>query len=136
MRFSIAFIHCDYHRRSASAKSQDPGSVSRTYGYDTKGRINSVSEIIGGSTFLTTFTYDTYGRLSTRTHPSGIVETMGYNNYGYMSTISAGGSTQYTVTGMNARQQLTGATYGSGMTAIYGFDSYGYPSSTATGTAK
>ena len=106
-----------------------PGSVSRTYGYDTKGRVTSISESIAGSSFPASFTYDSYGRLSTHSHPSGIVETIGYNGNGYMATISAGGSTRYTVTGMNARQQLTGSTYGSitPVTATYGYDAYGYP---------
>lgn len=116
--------------------SNSTTSVSRTYGYDTKGRVASVGETIAGTAFSTSFTYDTYGRLSTRTHPSGIVETLGYNSNGYMSTISAGGSTRYTITSQNAREQLTGATYGSNLIATYGFDTYGYPSSTATGSVQ
>ena len=106
-----------------------PNNVSRSYGYDTQGRVNSITDSIAGSRFLTSFTYDNLGRLSTRTHPSGIVETMGYNSNGYLATISAGGSTQYTVTGMNALQQLTGSTYGSTtpFTATFGFDAYGFP---------
>lgn len=76
--------------------------------------------------FSSNFTYDSYGRLSTLTHPSGIVETMNYNGNGYLSSISAGGATRFTITGMNAREQLTGSTYGSSLTATYGFDAYGY----------
>lgn len=115
-----------------------PGGVSRTYGYDTQGRVTSISETIAGraTPFLTTYAFDTYGRLSTITHPSGIVETRGYNEYGYMKTISAGWSVRYTVTGMNAREQLTAATYGSNLVATYGFDTYGYPSSTTTGAVQ
>lgn len=116
--------------------SNSTTSVSRTYGYDTKGRVTSIGETIAGTAFSTSFTYDSYGRLSTRTHPSGIIETLGYNSYGYMSTISAGGSVRYTITSQNAREQLTGATYGSSLTATYGFDTYGYPSSTATGSIQ
>ena len=118
--------------------SNSTTSVSRTYGYDTKGRVSSVGETIAGTAFSTSFTYDTYGRLSTRTHPSGIVETLGYNNNGYMSTISAGGLTRYTISNMNAREQLTAAIYGSGTTlnATYGFDTYGYPSSSQAGTVQ
>ncbi|MBA4410168.1 MAG: hypothetical protein C0397_12175, partial [Odoribacter sp.] len=116
--------------------SNSTTSVSRTYGYDTKGRVTSVGETIAGPAFSTSFTYDSYGRLSTRTHPSTIVETMNYNSNGYLSSISAGGSTRYTITSMNARQQLTGSTYGSNLTATYGFDTYGYPTSTATGSVQ
>ena len=108
-----------------------PGSVSRSYGYDTKGRVQTISETIPGSSsaFMTTFTYDSYGRLSTRTHPSGIVETMNYNANGYLASISAGGVTRWTVTTMNARQQITAATLGSALNATFGFDDYGYPTS-------
>jgi len=109
-----------------------PNNVGRTYGYDTKGRVTSVAENIAGSNFSTSFTYDSYGRLGTRTHPSGIIETMNYNSIGYLMSISADGLTRYTVTAMNAREQLTGSTYGSSLTATYGFDAYGYPTSTST----
>ena len=105
-----------------------PGSVSRSYTYDSKGRISTIGETIPGQSALSTsFTYDTKGRLSTRTHPSGIVETNNYNSYGYLASISAGGSTRYTINTMNARQQVTGATYGGSLIGEFGFDSYGYP---------
>lgn len=105
-----------------------PGSVSRSYTYDSKGRVETISETIPGQSALSTsFTYDTKGRLSTRTHPSGIVETNNYNSYGYLASISAGGSTRYTINTMNARQQVTGATYGGSLVGEFGFDSYGYP---------
>ena len=83
--------------------------------------------------FSTTFTYDSKGRLSTRTHPSGIVETNNYQN-GYLASISAGGATRFTITAMNARQQITAATYG--YTAAFGFDAYGYPTSSSYGPVK
>ncbi|MDX8339759.1 FG-GAP-like repeat-containing protein [Draconibacterium sp. IB214405] len=105
-----------------------PGSVSRSYTYDSKGRVSTIGETIPGQSALSTsFTYDTKGRLSTRTHPSGIVETNNYNSYGYLASISAGGSTRYTINTMNARQQVTGATYGGSLVGEFGFDSYGYP---------
>lgn len=113
-----------------------PGSVSRSYGYDTKGRVTSVGETIAGSVFSTSFTFDNLGRLSIRTHPSGIAETMNYNSYGYLASVSSEGVTRYTVTGMNAREQLTGATYGSNLTAAYGFDAYGYPASNQAGSVQ
>lgn len=129
-------ITYSYNTNKQLTGISSPNSVSRTYGYDTKGRVNSIVETIVGSDFSTSFTYDSYGRLSTRTHPSTLVETLGYNSYGYLSTISAGGSVRYTITSQNAREQLTGATYGSSLTATYGFDTYGYPSSTATGSIQ
>ena len=113
-----------------------PNNVSRSFGYDNKGRVNSVDETIAGTNFSTNFTFDSYGRVNTRTHPSGIVETWEYNGNGFLATISAGGSTRYTVTSMNAREQLTGATYGSNLAATFGVDSYGYPNISSAGSIQ
>ncbi len=97
---------------------------------------NSVDETIAGTNFSTNFNFDSYGRVNTRTHPSGIVETWGYNGNGFLATISAGGSTRYTVTSMNAREQLTGATYGSNLAATFGVDSYGYRNISSAGSIQ
>jgi RHS repeat-associated protein len=114
-----------------------PGGVSRTYGYDTKGRVSSVTETIpGSSSFVTSYSYDSYGRLSTITHPSGIVETRNYNSNGYLSSVSAGGSTRWTTSAMNALQQVTSGQYGSNLSVTFGYNSYGYPTSTVSGTIQ
>ena len=113
-----------------------PESVNRSFVYDTKGRVTSVTETVPGSTsFVSSFTYDDKGRLSTITHPSGIVETQNYNSSGYLSSISAGGSTRWTISAVNARQQITSGQYGS-LSATFGFDNYGYPTSTVVGTKQ
>jgi|GEM_PF-4349448 len=124
-----------YNTNNQITGISSPNSVSRTYGYDPQGRQTSISENIEGSVFTTTFTFDNLGRLSTRTHPSGIVETLNYTN-GYMASVSAGGLTRYTITSMNVREQLTGSTYGSNLSAIDEFDTYGFPKSTSTGTIQ
>ena len=124
-----------YNTNNQITGISSPNSVSRTYGYDPQGRQTSISENIEGSVFTTTFTFDNLGRLSTRTHPSGIVETLNYTN-GYMASVSAGGLTRYTITSMNVREQITGSTYGSNLTAINEFDAYGFPKSTSTGTIQ
>ena len=56
------------------------GNISRSFGYDSHGRVSSVIETIPGtSTFTTYYGYNDLDRLSTITHPSGIVETLNYN---------------------------------------------------------
>ncbi|MFZ5431612.1 MAG: RHS repeat-associated core domain-containing protein [Bacteroidota bacterium] len=106
----------------------NPGTgVNRGYAYDSKGRVQQITQTIASKNFSTNFTYDNLGRLSTRTHPSGIVETNNYNSNGYLASISAGGATRFTVTAMNERQQITAATYGTGLTGDFGYNSYGYP---------
>ncbi len=114
-----------------------PGAVSRTYGYDTKGRmINTTDSIPGSSPFTTSIGFDDIGRVSTITHPSGIVETKNYNSSGYLSSISAGGSTRWTTSGMNARQQVTAGHFLNNLNATFGYDSYGFPTSVAVDTIQ
>ncbi len=51
--------------------------TSHTHSYDSKGRVISVVDTIPGTTPLTTsFNYDSYGRMSTILHPSGITEAL------------------------------------------------------------
>jgi RHS repeat-associated protein len=110
-------------------------TVKRRFVYDTKGRVtSSIDSIPGTSRFITGFTYDTYGRLSTVTHPSGIVETKNYNTFGYLSSINAGGALRWTITGVNARQQVTSGKYGSNLNTTFHYSTFGYLDSIGTGT--
>jgi len=114
-----------------------PGDISRTFAYDSAGRVASISENIPGSSpFSTTFTYENKGRLSTITHPSGIVETKNYNARGYLESVSAGGATRWTTTGMNARGQVTAGRYGSNLNATFNYTLHGFLTSTITGTLQ
>jgi len=114
-----------------------PGSVSRSFAYDTKGRVTTITDTIPGTTpMVTILTYDTYGRLGTITHPSNIVETKNYNSNGYLSSVSAGGSARWTVTSMNARQQIIGGRYGASLNTTFGYDSFGYLTSNSTGSLQ
>ncbi len=126
-----------YNSNNQLTGISSPGSVSRSFGYDTKGRIASITETIPGATaFATSYTFDALGRLSTITHPSSIVETKNYNSNGYLSSVSAGGSTRWTTTAVNARQQVTAGQYGTSLVAAYGYDSYGFPTSVVTGSLQ
>ncbi len=121
--------------KQLSGITNTSAGVSRTYGYDSKGRITGITETISVAPFSTSFTYDQVGRLQTRTYPSAITETFGYNIYGYLSSFSTGGSVRYSITGMNPRQQVTGVIYGDGtLTGTHKFDGYGYPIEDSTGT--
>jgi len=111
------------------------GTVSHTYGYDSKGRVTSVIDTIPGTTPLTTsYTFDALGRSSTITHPSGLVETKNYNSVGYLYRIDAAGNAVWTTSSMNARGQVTAGQYGSNLSAGYGFDNYGFQTSITAGT--
>ncbi len=126
-----------YNSNKQLANIKSPSNVSRSLGYDSKGRVTAVTDTLPGSNpFVTTITYDSKGRKSTVTHPSAVTETYGYNQNGYLSSVSAGGSVRWTTTGINARGQLTTGTYGSNLNTSMGFDSYGFPTSIVTGTIQ
>jgi len=116
-----------------------PGSVSRSFSYNTQGRPSTITETIPGLSDLTTsYTYDALGRESTVTHPSNTVETIIYNSNGYLWHIDVDGSTKWTITSQNAFGQITGSSYGSspGLSATFGFNTYGLPTSIVAGTIQ
>ncbi len=111
-------------------------NISRTFEYDTHGRIANVSEIIDGTTYPTDYSYDNKGRVSTITHSTDIVETNNYNNYGYLASISADGVTQWTTLAVNSRGQVTSGRYGATLNASYTYNNYGFPVSIITGSLQ
>jgi RHS repeat-associated protein len=125
-----------YNSNKQLSGISSPSNISRSYNYDSQGRITSLVENIQGSPFTSSFTYDNIGRISSHTFPSGITETITYNANGYLSSIAAGGSTRHTVTGMNARQQLTASTFGNNLQATSSYDDYGFPTATSTGNIQ
>jgi RHS repeat-associated protein len=107
-----------------------PGSISRSQTYDSKGRIQTITETIDGSNYQTSFAYDAIGRLDTRTHPSGIVEKNSYNSSGYLYQTLADNAVVWAINTMDERQNIRTASYGNGtLSATFGFDSYGLPNS-------
>jgi YD repeat-containing protein len=107
-----------------------PGSISRSQAYDSKGRIQTITETIDGSNYQTSFAYDAIGRLDTRTHPSGIVEKNSYNSSGYLYQTLADNAVVWAINTMDERQNILTASYGNGtLSATFGFDTYGLPNS-------
>lgn len=123
-----------YNSNKQLANVNSYGTVSHTYGYDSKGRVTAVTDTIPGTTPLTTsYTYDALGRNSTITHPSGLVETNNYNSFGYLFRIDGAGSAVWTTSSMNARGQVTAGQYGTNLAAGYGYDSFGFRTSITAG---
>jgi RHS repeat-associated protein len=123
-----------YNSNKQLANVNSYGTVSHTYGYDSKGRVTSVIDTIPGTTPLTTsYTYDALGRNSTITHPSGLVETNNYNSSGYLFRIDGAGSAVWTTSSMNARGQVTAGQYGTNLAAGKGYDSFGFRTSITAG---
>jgi RHS repeat-associated protein len=109
--------------------------INHIYQYDSKGRIITDRDSIESVIATNNYTYDSYGRLSTITHPSGITETR-YYKYGYPQYVKVGSTTYWTINKMNVRNQITEAKYGSSLIAAFNYDNYGYPISTVTGSIQ
>ncbi len=121
-----------YNTNKQLTNISSPGSISRAYSYDTKGRISTLTETIPGSpnSFPTSFTYDTKGRLYEITHPSGIIERNGYNSYGYLSGFGNGSTTLYTTSSVNARGQITSGMLGNNLQLYNSYNAYGFLTTT------
>jgi len=93
-------------------------SFGRTYSYDNKCRVKSVSTNIDGTSYLTSTQYDgNYGRVKAVTFPTGLTVSSTYNDRGYLThTVNAASGYVYQQTEeMNARMQITHAKKAAGM---------------------
>ena len=100
-----------------------PGGVSRSYTYDTRGRISTVTESIGGESNTVTYSYDSYGRLY-RKYFNGTTdyEQYNYNSYGYLYRVQFNGTTVWQATAMDNYGRITQASIG-GTTNTWSYDS-------------
>ena len=113
-----------------------PNGTSRSFVYGLWGKVASVTDSISGSVFLTGYAYDKYCRLSTITHPSGIIEIKKYNLYGYLDSVSAGGSVRWIISSMDERRNITSGQFGSNLPITYLYDGFGNPIKIITGTIR
>lgn len=107
------------------------GQQTRSYGYDDLGRLTS-SAVPETANAATTFTYEPFGAVNTRTDPRGIVTTYHYDTLDRLHQITYSDSTPavtYTYGAATdsstfAAGRLTGITDGSG-TQAFDYDSLG-----------
>ncbi|MDP2887525.1 MAG: FG-GAP-like repeat-containing protein [Bacteroidota bacterium] len=115
-----------YNDKKLVSGITSPGGVSRSYTYDTKGRVSTITEAIGGVSNLVTFEYDSKGRLFKK-YFNGISEYEQYDydtNSGYLYRIqfTAAGttSTVWQLTSMDEYKRITQANIGTtGSTWVY-----------------
>jgi RHS repeat-associated protein len=64
--------------------------ITEEYAYDTRGRVQQVTETIDNIAYLKTFTYNTFNQVLTTTYPSGLVVTNTYNTEGMLTKVMSG----------------------------------------------
>jgi len=84
----ITWIYSTTPGRIGALESIIKSNHRTNHTYDDLLRLVAVTEIINGTSFVTSFTYDELGRTATTTYPTGVTLRDGYNEYGFASTVS------------------------------------------------
>ena len=111
-------------------------STSITYGYDAYQRPNATSVNIQGTTLGSSITYDSFGRISTVTYPSGFGITYVYAN-GYLKEIKRNdnGGSVWRLDKVNSKGQITQSTMGERWVTYKTYDPvFGYITSIKSGS--
>src|SRR6185369_2046478 len=77
--------------RLASISELDPSNqqVNRTsYSYDQHGRVTNIATLHAGVTYNLAYSYDSFGRLSGLTYPSGRTVAYGFDSLGRVSSVT------------------------------------------------
>jgi YD repeat-containing protein len=116
--------------RLTSVTELDPAQQATSviaYGYDLHGRTTSETRTINGVQYALGYTYDSFGRLSGLTYPSGRTISYLFDGLGriaQVSTTPSGGSAQLVASSIVYRPfgGVQGYTLGNGQTYARGFD--------------
>ena len=128
---SVKFKLCNQvlEKQLSFSKIGSPGGVSRSYTYDSFGRVDEISETIEvGQTNKVKFAYDNLGRVSSKTYTNSnnvsYVESYVYNSYGFLDQVKFNNTVVYDVSTMDTRGNITAASIG-GTPAVWSYDTYG-----------
>jgi len=101
----------------------------KNFDYDQYGRLSSKSKIIGSNTYTHQFTYNSVGKLQTKTYPDGFGIRYSYDNDGNLQQIENATTNEiiYGVGLRNAANQPTLCWFGNNTGVKYTYNSYGLP---------
>jgi len=104
--------------------SETSGISSKSYLYDTYGRVKSSSTTINSQVFNVGTSYDNIGRVSRITYPTGVVIQRNYNAYNHMISISnvSTGKVLWSANTMDKFGNLTSESFGNGVTTTRTYD--------------
>jgi len=109
------------------------------YGYDLHGRVTSEARTLGGQTYVTAYSYDSAGRMSGMTYPSGRSVAYTFDGLGRISQISTTGGNENGVVVQGVAYQPFGGvkafTFGNGQVYTRTVDQDGRISSYTLGAS-
>lgn len=119
---------------SALCQVTSDNAYSRTYAYDTLGRVSQIVTSIDTS-YTISYAYDSSGRLASTTYPTGFATTNVYNIYGYLSQVqkSDASVTYWQATALSALGRVTSETLGNGLSTTRNYDLLDRPLSITAG---
>ena len=68
---------------------ESTNGISKSYSYDSKGRVKDVKTTISNKNFTQSYTYNADGKLATTTQPNGFKLINSYNEQGYLESIKS-----------------------------------------------
>lgn len=92
--------------RLASITETNPSNVQTSliaYAYDQHGRVTSETRTVAGVSFVLSYQYDSFGRLSGLTYPSGRTVTYGFDSLGRVNQVSTTKASQTQVIVQNVQ---------------------------------
>ena len=98
-----------YGKGRATGFSDATGST--TYTYNADGQLAQQSSTVYGTTYVTSWNYDTAGRLTGMTYPSGLTLSYAYDSWGRVSHVGSNVAGWSTVAGSILYQPATDARY-------------------------
>src|SRR6185437_16263946 len=82
-----------------------------------------VAKVVGTSTYITAYTLNTGGQLSSIQYPSGRVVSQNYDAVGHVTQVSSGSTNYVTIpsppTGYDSSDNVLSYTYGNGVAATF-----------------
>ncbi|MGA2664039.1 MAG: RHS repeat-associated core domain-containing protein [Nitrososphaerales archaeon] len=102
-----------------------------TYRYDPLGDLLSETDVINGTQYRLSYSYDVAGDLQTMTYPDGTKVTSSYDALGRTTKV-ADASTAFASFTYNPDGTIATTTYGNGQQTKYSYDSMDRPTSIAT----
>jgi len=114
-----------YDTRWIGALTSESGGVaSKSYIYDTFGRVKTSSSTINGQLYNVSTTYDAFGRVNTITYPTGVTIKRNYGLFFHMTSISNAltGQALWTANTMDEFGHVTSESFGNGVTTTHNYD--------------
>ncbi|MBX7240359.1 MAG: FG-GAP-like repeat-containing protein [Bacteroidia bacterium] len=103
---------------------QSPNGYQYEVFFDYVGRVSNESYTIDSSTYSNSFDYDSYGRLSMITYPTGLQIQQEYNARGFLEKVKNPQTnfTYWEATNVNVWGQITNEVYGNGVATTRTYD--------------